>query len=58
MSEQIKKRGRPIVGDKQDKRLPDVRVSENQLSAYKRASERENKTFSGWVRDVLDKASK
>lgn len=55
-----KKRGRPAgykVENPQNKTIPKVRVTETQLTAYKAASERSGKTFSAWVRDVLDKAS-
>ncbi len=54
-------RGRPKFEnprDKRDKRLPVVQVSETELNAYKAASERAGITFSAWVRDKLDKASK
>ncbi len=55
-----KKRGRPIgykAVDPKNISLP-VKVSETELNAYKAASEREEMTFSAWVRDKLDKASK
>ena len=57
----IRTRGRPKLTDtslKRDKRLPVVQVSENELEAYKAASERQGLTFSAWVRENLDKASK
>jgi len=59
--EKNKKRGRPVGTKSNNPRstqLPVVRVTPNELSAYKAASEHENKTFSAWVRDKLDKASK
>lgn len=52
-----KKRGRPLgstVENTANKQLPRVRVTEDQLKAYKAASEREGKTFSAWVRGKLD----
>jgi len=55
-----RKRGRPKgyrVENPHDKTLPKVRVTGDQLKAYKKASVRENQTFSAWVRDVLDDAS-
>jgi len=59
MKETVKKksRGRPTTLSAK-KRLPEVRVTEEQLSTYKEAAERESKTFSAWVRAVLDRASK
>ena len=38
--------------------MPDMKVKKEQLEAYKAASEREEMTFSAWVRSNLDKASK
>jgi len=62
MSDEIKKkRGRPKGSKSEhtaDKQLPRIRVTEKQLTSYKQASEREKVTFSAWVRDKLDKASK
>ena len=54
-------RGRPKLSDtdeRRDKRLPVIQVSESELNTYKEAAEREKMTFSGWVREVLHKASK
>jgi len=51
-----KKRGRP-KSDNPMVRMPDMLVKDEQLKAYKAASNREGKTFSAWVRDALDKAS-
>lgn len=50
--------GRPPIDNPRDKRLPVVQVSESELKAYKAASEQSGKTFSAWVRGVLDGASK
>jgi len=56
-----KKRGRP-VGSKSSnnatKLLPSVRVTQVQLDKYQEASKREGVSFSAWVRDKLDSASK
>jgi len=55
-----KKRGRPVgyrSKNPANQTLP-VKVTEDQLETYKSAAERSGKTFSAWVRDVLDKASK
>lgn len=49
--------GRPKSEDPSSKKLPMVRVTEDQLNNYRKSSKREGKTFSGWVRDCLDKAS-
>lgn len=57
--EKPKKMGRPVgyrAENPASKMLP-VKVTEDKLIAYKQASERAGKTFSTWVRDVLDKAS-
>lgn len=54
-----KKIGRPVgyrTKNPANKMLP-VKVTEDQLKAYKEASEREKITFSAWVRDKLDKAA-
>ena len=56
----VKKRGRPkgSVSNNPMVRMPDMKVKKEQLEAYKAASEREEMTFSAWVRSNLDKASK
>lgn len=59
-NKETKKRGRPVgyrAENPMDKALPKVMVTKDQLKAYKAASEREGKTFSAWVRSVLDGAS-
>jgi len=61
MTEEKKRaRGRPKgykAENPQDKTLPKVRVTNDQLENYKASSEREGMTFSAWVRNVLDAAS-
>jgi len=55
-----RKRGRPKgykAENPHSERLA-VNVTSNQMDSYKAASEREGKTFSAWVREWLDKASK
>jgi len=56
-----KKRGRP-AGSKAEntasKQLPRIRVTEDQLNAYRAASEREGKSLSKWAKDLMDQASK
>jgi len=55
-----KKRGRP-VGSKGNKtatkQLPRIRVTEDQLNAYREASGREGKSLSKWAKDLMDEAS-
>ena len=62
MNEPVKKkRGRPLgyrTKNPSDKVLPKVRVTDTQLSAYKDASVRSEKTLSAWVRDTLDRGAK
>ena len=53
-----KKLGRPPKDKTSDSVLPPIRVSKEKLSLYKEASKRSEKTFSAWVRDALDEASK
>ena len=58
--EQDKKKpvmGRPKLEKTIDQRLPRIRVTQEQLDAYKKASKREGKTLSEWVRYNLDKVS-
>lgn len=58
--DKIKKRGRPVGSTSENPmvRMPGMKVKQEQLEAYRAASEREKRTFSAWVRSVLDKASK
>ena len=51
-----KRRGRPRSANPMV-RMPEMMVRPEQLDAYRAASERAGKTFSAWVRDVLDRAS-
>ena len=56
-----KKRGRPVGStsdNNADAVMPMVRLKHDQLKAYKAASERQGLTFSAWVRENLDKATK
>ena len=53
-----KKLGRPPKVKTADSVIPPIRVTPNQLKAYKAASKIEGQTFSAWVRGVLDKSSK
>lgn len=60
-NKQTRKRGRPKMDkqqDKRNKRLPVVQVNEAELNAYRAVSKREGVTFSAWVRNALNKASK
>lgn len=50
------KMGRPKSTNPQDKTLPKVRVTREQLDTYKTESKRDGKTLSAWVRDNLDGA--
>ncbi len=51
-------KGRPPVDKPANKSLAGVRVTEEQLKAYKQKAKGEGKTFSEWVREVLDNALK
>lgn len=56
-----RKRGRPTGTKSSNPRstqLPVVRVTPEELKAYKAASERGKMTFSAWVRHCLDKCAK
>lgn len=55
-----KKMGRPVgtFSSNPANKMLSVKVTQTQLDTYKVASERDGKTFSAWVRDVLDGASK
>ncbi len=46
--------GRPKIANPADKQLPRIRVTEDQLKAYKAASKRSGKNLSEWVRSALD----
>ena len=50
--------GRPKSDNPATEKLPMIRVTGDQLKAYKAASERQGLTFSAWVRESLDKATK
>ncbi len=59
-AEQKNKRGRPKgyrVDEPANKTLAGVRLTKTQLEAYKAAAKRSGKTFSSWVRDLLDKGA-
>jgi len=54
-----KKRGRPrgsVSDNPASVTIPRVRVTPEQLAAYKQSADQSGKTFSVWIRDVLDKA--
>jgi len=57
MSKKPSKMGRPPLENSASVTIPRVRVRPDQLMAYKAASKRSKKSFSAWMRDVLDKAS-
>ena len=50
--------GRPKSDNPATEKLPMIRVTGDQLKAYKTASKLSGMTFSAWVRENLDKASK
>ena len=50
--------GRPRVAIKANKSLGQVRVTEEQFDSYQIAAQHEDKKFSAWVRDTLDKAAR
>ena len=52
------KRGRPSVENGATERLPSVRVTSDQLTAYKQAAELEAMPVASWVKSQLDAASK
>jgi len=52
-----KPKGRPKIDNPADQRLPVVRVTKDQLKAYRCASEASGGNFSAWVRRALDKAA-
>lgn len=58
MKKQSKKRGRPAVDNPATNTLSRVRVTDEQIEAYKRAGDCRGKTLSQWVRDTLDAAAK
>lgn len=51
-------KGRPPVDKPSNKSLAGVRVTEEQIDNYKKAAERDKKTLSCWVREILDRAAK
>jgi predicted HicB family RNase H-like nuclease len=56
--EELKRMGRPPVENPATERLPMVRVTPEKLKAYKEAAEKEEISFSAWVRKSLDSAIK
>lgn len=60
MNKEIKKpvMGRPKLDVTANKQLPRIRVTEDQLTAYKAASKNEGKSLSKWAKDLMDKACK
>lgn len=56
--EKKKKLGRPPKDKTSDAVLPPIRVSKEQLNAYKAAATGADKSFSAWVRDCLDEGVK
>jgi len=50
-------RGRPQSDNPASVTLPRVRVTPDKLAAYKQSADQSGKTFSVWIRDVLDKAA-
>lgn len=50
-------KGRPPVENPATRTLGGVRVSERQLQEYKDAAKRKGKSFSEWVRSILDRAA-
>ena len=58
MNKQIRKPGRPKSDNPATEKLPMIRVTPDQLENYKAAAEHEEKAFSAWVRDKLDRAAK
>jgi len=59
--ENNKQRGRPKgskISNPASKTLSNVRVTEDQLEAYKAAAKHSGMTFSAWVRQHLDNATK
>jgi uncharacterized protein (DUF1778 family) len=51
-----KKPGRPALGNGHSARLPSVRITKDELEAYKRAAQHEGKTIADWVRSALKRA--
>ena len=51
-----KKPGRPKRNNGHSARLPSVRITKDELAAYKRAAQHEGKTFADWVRAALKRA--
>ncbi len=60
MNIEKKLRGRPkgsTIDNPADHRLPHIRVTKEQLEAYKAKASNQSKTLSAWVKDTLDKAA-
>lgn len=57
MEQAKKRRGRPPI-DNGETRWLTLRVSEERLARYERAAAKAKETLSGWVKAVLDRASK
>jgi len=55
-TKEAKPMGRPKIDHPADKKLPMVRVTGRQLTAYKRAAEASGINFSQWVRGALEAA--
>lgn len=58
MKKSAKKRGRPPIDNPASNTLGRVRVSDEQLEAYRQAGAVKGKSLSEWVRDTLDAAAK
>jgi len=52
-----RKRGRPKSNNPMV-RMPEMLVKPERLEAYKESAAHEGKTFSEWVRNAMDRASK
>lgn len=57
MEQPKRKPGRPPV-DNGEKLYLTIRVSEERKARYERASTRAKETLSGWIKGVLDRASR
>lgn len=58
VSMNIKRRGRPSVENPATERLPMIRLTPEQLKAYKQVAELEGLSFAAWAKTNLDRIAK
>jgi len=50
-----KKMGRPRLDNPCSEKLPNVRLTSDQLKSYKAEAKKQDQTLSGWVKSILDR---